>query len=774
MVNNTTYGGFLYAVPASGILTIDQTLQPVKMFPTNKLLYEDVSGSLQLNMNINAFNINNAIDNCGNLLQDSITLTANQIISNLINVQSVGYLANMYINYNNYVNAYFGNTTGFSITFTTNMPGGSYNNGFENSVFTIADAKNLLQDLSGQITINYLTDLLKYVCLEDPFHNRLNYGLYEFTNGFVQGDLIYLKSGLTITLTTHIDNSGIVIYSQNIESFQKIDTSFNSLSITDSSGNSLINYNSAFDTTFNSNPPCYNNTFLEFSINIPVLFIITNPPLQFSPSITDTVTNLIRCYPFDRDMNDYSTGSGVGNLSMVGTGISYISISNTEYQIGTGSLYNSNSSSVNPYLTTTNIPANQNGYTFTFWIYVPSGQGVSSANVFDLRTSTGTILLSYSTVISSNNQYNQNSVYLNFNGISSSGILNSTWYIEPIGFWCFVGIQILPQPDSSGHNFYMYADANSAYGNDNWIPMTEFPSGQTSQIISQGYNISNVYESAGDMTLNFFAPNSTYITAVGGTVGTVTNSMIGYIDDFHYYDGVLTLYDITSIYNWKSPFFLNYTLNSSSINGSKVANISTGTPVYDANIDLSACIPSSDYITFTGTSTTSGITRLNTIVNSSCSFTIVSSFSIASLSASPCLLRLYDSVGGFNAFSIAFSPEGQIYYNAHVFNGNGNNSYTDKWSPGSFICSTNTEYKIVKMVINQNVSGGTLTINTYVNNSFIGTLTKTGDSTSYNFNELNIGYGYNYRDQAASFNGNIYNVKLYNGQIFTSSQIPNL
>lgn len=293
-----TQTGFKYVIPATGVLTIDQDLSAVHMSPINDLSYVDVSGSLQVNVNKNLFAINNSIDNSGNFTTDSITVTAQNILSNLISVQDVGYLSTMYQNYNNYVNAYFGNTTGFSVTFTTDMNSSTgYNNGFENGAFTKTDAFKLMQDhLTGQITLSGLTELLRYICLEDPFKNRNNYGLYEYLNGFVANDLVYFKSGVTITLHTEIDNSGILIYSQNIQSFQAIDNSFNKAVITDSSGNVLETLSNTdlaatelltssspapdnvaqngLSYTFNGSPPVYNNKTLQMSVNIPVLFIL--------------------------------------------------------------------------------------------------------------------------------------------------------------------------------------------------------------------------------------------------------------------------------------------------------------------------------------------------------------------------------------------------------------------------------------------------------------------------------------------------------------------
>jgi len=288
---------FEYVIPATGVLTIDQSLNNVKMFPVNDLSYADLFGTLQLNVDKSLFHIDSTLDPAtANFVTDSVNVTASNILDKLINVQSVGYLSTMYENYNNYVNAYFGNTTGFSVTFTTDMSGNKYSNGFEDSTFTETDAETLLRShLTGNLTLSGLTELLRYICLEDPFNNRKDYGLYEYTNGFIPGDLVFFKAGINITLHTEIDNSGILIYSQNISSFQDIDNSFNSrviidpsgtlqetLTNTDLSGTEIItssspapdNVKPGMTYTFNSPYPVYNNKSLQMSVNIPVLLIL--------------------------------------------------------------------------------------------------------------------------------------------------------------------------------------------------------------------------------------------------------------------------------------------------------------------------------------------------------------------------------------------------------------------------------------------------------------------------------------------------------------------
>lgn len=272
--NTTPYTGFLLAFPAVGTLTIAKTLAPITITPTTVLQNVDVSGSLQLNVSRTLFDINTATDGSGNLVQDSITITSTQLKNALYfsnaspppsspSVASKGYMQNVFTNYDSYVNAYFGNTTGFNLPFTytpTNIYG--YQDGFStqpNTTLTDDQIITLLQDLSGSITVSNLTKLLTFASTQNTFNNRQ--GL-TYQSGFQAGDLIYFQQGITLTLQTNISNNGVLKLASAQNSFAAIDASYSTnFDVNAGVGVNLINY------TFSN----VSTTNLNLTVNIPLL-----------------------------------------------------------------------------------------------------------------------------------------------------------------------------------------------------------------------------------------------------------------------------------------------------------------------------------------------------------------------------------------------------------------------------------------------------------------------------------------------------------------------
>ena len=146
-------------------------------------------------------------------------------------VISVGKYATLYSDYKNYVSSYFGFDGGFSSLFAA---ASEFNidtsNNFTGASFVrllnreAVDASgSYISDLSGSITINNITKLLRYAVDSNCFGNRIpnnepygtavdpsynsNYGLED---GFVAGDLIWIPTGTTITLKLDIDSEAFL------------------------------------------------------------------------------------------------------------------------------------------------------------------------------------------------------------------------------------------------------------------------------------------------------------------------------------------------------------------------------------------------------------------------------------------------------------------------------------------------------------------------------------------------------------------------------------
>ena len=269
--------GYYYVFEATGNLSVKQNLNPVTLTQSNLLGNDDISGSLQIKVPLSLFQLPslNVVD--GNFINDTNIISAGRIssvITNANKIVSLGYIEDLYINYNNYVNAYFGNTTGFTPNFTSNIIGGSYDNSYNNSKVTAQNIVDLfsttmhgIEGLSGSLTISNLTNLLKYVCSANPFGNRGVGSNITFENGFQAGDLIFFKSGVTITLKTKINNNSVFLTS-NHQFFSALDASYSALySVQDSSGNNLITYD--FDPSQN-----FLNTNLSLTVTVPLLFIL--------------------------------------------------------------------------------------------------------------------------------------------------------------------------------------------------------------------------------------------------------------------------------------------------------------------------------------------------------------------------------------------------------------------------------------------------------------------------------------------------------------------
>ena len=128
----------------------------------------------------------------------------------------------------------------------------------------------------------------------------------------------------------------------------------------------------------------YNNTGSNLNVNATLYTITTYTLTTFS--LTPALY-----YPFNYDTLNYSSGSGVSNGSIVA---SSCQVSSSSYKYGSGSLLGAGSNSISSYfkLSNSNI-TNNNGYTFAFWIQLTSttlssgGYILNCANYFGINVS---------------------------------------------------------------------------------------------------------------------------------------------------------------------------------------------------------------------------------------------------------------------------------------------------------------------------------------------------------------------------------------------------
>jgi hypothetical protein len=203
--------------------------------------------------------------------KEYIIITANSFVTDISNnfeknpssIISLGALATLYSNYNNFVNSYFNYANGFNILFSYTQYNYNYGN------FNNKDFITLISDLSGQVTINYINEMLTYIDTHNTFGNRLNHAV---SDGFVVGDLIYIPNGFQVTLTTDICNNGVLLNNLGITHANSIETQFSGVvygNIFGNSGNDLLT------TETVAYPP--NNNILNMVVEIPILIKVYDP-----------------------------------------------------------------------------------------------------------------------------------------------------------------------------------------------------------------------------------------------------------------------------------------------------------------------------------------------------------------------------------------------------------------------------------------------------------------------------------------------------------------
>jgi hypothetical protein len=206
-------------------------------------------------------------------------------------------------------------------------------------------------------------------------------------------------------------------------------------------------------------------------------------------------------FPFNGDVLNYATGTGVSNIIS-----NTASISTLVYKVGSGSLSSSGSSSL--YLKFGNLQANQNGYTICCWI---------NTNYYQ----TGTIFSFYNS-----NTYH---LYGYFNGgyITVNNYISTQYYFTP-GVW---------------YHFAMTLTTSS---------------------VSAVY-VNGVYIGSCPGLTYFSQPLTSSNNRIMGNVQN-NQGFNGYIDEFLYYDAILSPSSIYSLYSNSTYVYTSGLLPISSIN----------------------------------------------------------------------------------------------------------------------------------------------------------------------------------------------------------------
>lgn len=208
----------IYAFLASGGFTIERGFSLIKKYESMAPEHIDVTDSIQIMLDVSKFNEKLGEFNVktNSYEKDSITISPEDLIKGLRKggqVFSAGKYSTLYKDFTNYVLTYFGYTGGinslfmgasdFAIDTMNQFTGESFvkllNGETEN------ENGEYISNLSGSVTINGINALLRYVSETNAFGNRdEKVKKWSIEDGFVEGDLIWVPVGTTITLKVGI------------------------------------------------------------------------------------------------------------------------------------------------------------------------------------------------------------------------------------------------------------------------------------------------------------------------------------------------------------------------------------------------------------------------------------------------------------------------------------------------------------------------------------------------------------------------------------------
>lgn len=215
------YTGSVYVLEATGGFYMERGFDTIKLAEQTAPAHIDVTDAIQIKLDVATFNskldltsFDAVTDSFG---VDEITLTSEDLTAGLTSasqVISVGKYSTLYSDFQAYVASYFGFDGGYSSLFAAASEFKiDEDNHFDGASFialltgVAADPSGrYISDLSGSITISNIAKLLKYSVDANVFGNRdpevKNWGV---SDGFVNGDLIWVPEGTTITLNLAID-----------------------------------------------------------------------------------------------------------------------------------------------------------------------------------------------------------------------------------------------------------------------------------------------------------------------------------------------------------------------------------------------------------------------------------------------------------------------------------------------------------------------------------------------------------------------------------------
>lgn len=279
------YIGDNYAIDSSGGFSIQQSFPEIQLQDTTLANRFDVTDALQIKYSVRSMNdkigitktetndktLHASFDaSSDTLLTNTVTINSEELLHcfKTSNVVSVGKLSTLYSDFNYTVLEYFGAPYGFSTLFAGeehyNINGGIFDASALVQLFNKYDFNmngTYVTDLSGFFTVNNISENLRYACGTNIFDNRPADKNMGVTDGFINGDLIYIPNGLSITLKVDIEQ----------EPYSPI----NNVGPTNlSSISNLINYNEPQTNVRKQTTSTTTNITQTYSV--PILIILSN------------------------------------------------------------------------------------------------------------------------------------------------------------------------------------------------------------------------------------------------------------------------------------------------------------------------------------------------------------------------------------------------------------------------------------------------------------------------------------------------------------------
>jgi hypothetical protein len=292
------YLGNFYTIIGTGGYTMEQGFPTILLATQNPISQYDVTNAVQVKFDVRTFNrklglVKDAsnryiVDTSFNYVlsrfpTDTLTITAAEFLAGMqaAQVLSVGTYSTVYSDFNTYVNTYFGYAGGFASLFAS-VSQFDYNGGvFDASAFiniitgSAVDASGAyVNNLTGSITIYNINNLLKYAVDGNVFGNRdpsggttssdpANPANYGVVDGFLDGDLILIPSGTSITLKLSIQN----------DNFNPV----NNMGPSNvSSLNQLSNFSQKYGSSYYTESTVATTSNITRTLTAPLLFILKN------------------------------------------------------------------------------------------------------------------------------------------------------------------------------------------------------------------------------------------------------------------------------------------------------------------------------------------------------------------------------------------------------------------------------------------------------------------------------------------------------------------